>query len=140
MKLKITDPSGTLDRSFINWLCIQIRNNVLSTLNTKKLINWDEYFNSESVYKSIYKKKIFTRDIIIAGISNLYYQTTEDGFWISINPNILTPGLDRIKLISVCKLINFGNRQIPGYPIFTNTFQDIANNINTYVERYMKIS
>ena len=139
MKLKIIDPNNILDRSFINWLCIQIRNEVVTNINLKKLEKWDKYFNSENVYKSIYKKKISTRDLIVAGISNLYYQTSEDGFWISINPNKLTPGLDRIKLETICKTINFGNQQITGYPIFTNTFQEVADNITTYVEKYMKI-
>ena len=139
MKLKIIDPDNILDKSFINWLCIQIRNEVIANINLKKLDNWDQYFNSETVYKSIYKKRISTRDLIVAGISNLYYQVSEDGFWISINPTKLTPGLDRIKLETICKVINYGNRQIIGYPIFTDTFQNIADNITDYVQKYQKI-
>lgn len=140
MKLEITDPSGILGKSFIEWLAIQIRNKVIKEININKLIRWDEYFNSETVYKSIYKKKISTKDIITAGICNLYYQTSETGFWIKINPNIFTPGLDRIKLDTICRLINYGNQQISGYPIFTTVFEDIAQHINEYVERYMLIS
>jgi hypothetical protein len=136
MKLKIIDPNNMLDRSFINWLCIQIRNEVIANINLKKLDNWDRYFNSETVYKSIYKKRISTRDLIVAGVSNLYYQVSEDGFWISINPTKLTPGLDRIKLETICKVINYGNRQIIGYPIFTDTFQKVADNITDYVQKY----
>lgn len=139
MKLKILDPDNILDKSFINWLCIQIRNEVIANINLKKLDNWDQYFNSETVYKSIYKKRISTRDLIVAGISNLYYQVSEDGFWISINPTKLTPGLDRIKLETICKVINYGNRQIIGYPIFTDTFQNIADNITDYVQKYQTI-
>lgn len=139
MKLKINDPQGILDRPFITWLMVQIRNKVIIETNLKKLERWDEYFNSENVYKSIYKKRILTKDIITAGISNLCYQLTEDGFDISINPNIYTPGLDRIKLLSICKLINFGNQQISGYPIFTNIFQEVADSINDYVEKYLNI-
>lgn len=137
MKLKITDPNKILDRPFINWLCIQIRDKVIVDLDLNKLINWDNYFNSEIVYKSIYKKKISTRDVIIAGVSNLIYQLSDSGFFISINPNIFTPGLDRIKLLTICKTINFGNQQITGYPIFTNTFQYIADHLNEYMERFM---
>lgn len=137
MKLRIYDPQKILDRPFIVWLMTQIRNKVLMECNLKKLEHWDVYFNSETVYKSIYKKRIFTKDIITAGISNLHYLLTDDGFFISINPNIYTPGLDRIKLISLCKLINFGNQQILGYPIFTDIFQEIADNINDYVEKYL---
>lgn len=137
MKLEISDPKNLLDRSFIEWFKIKIRNKIVADVNLKKLENWDKFFNNQSMYKSIYKKKISTSDIILAGASNLDYVKSESNFWIRLNPNIHTPGLDRIKLDLICKLINYGNRDLVGYPIFTDTFEYFAENINEYVDRYL---
>lgn len=137
MKLEIGDPKNLLDRPFIEWLKVKIRNKILADVNLKKLENWDNFFNNQSMYKSIYKKKILTSDIILAGASNLDYVKSESNFWIRINPNIYTPGLDRVKLAVICKLINYGNRDLVGYPIFTDTFEYFAENINEYVDRYL---
>lgn len=137
MKLEISDPKNLLDRSFITWFKTKIRNKLIATIEDKKLIVWDEFFNNNPVYISIYKKKISTRDIIIAGANNLDYTKSESNFIITINNNIFTPGLDRIKLQSICKLINFGNLEIKGYPIFTDTFDYFAESIQDYVDRYL---
>lgn len=137
MKLEIGDPKNLLDRSFIEWLRVKIRNKILADVNLKKLENWDNFFNNQPMYKSIYKKKILTSDIISAGASNLDYVKSESNFWIRINPNIYTPGLDRVKLDVICKLINYGNRDLVGYPIFTDTFEYFAENIDEYVDRYL---
>lgn len=137
MKLEIGDPKNLLDRSFITWFKTKIRNKLIATIEDKKLIVWDEFFNNNPVYISIYKKRISTRDIIIAGANNLDYIKSESNFIITINNNVFTPGLDRIKLQSICKLINFGNLDIKGYPIFTGTFDYFAESIQDYVDRYL---
>lgn len=137
MQLRISDPKGVLDRSFITWLIDQIRDKILLSLNMQKLLAWDEYLNNNPVYKSIYKKKISTRDLIIAGSMNLIFTQSANAWSIFINPNTYAPGLDRVKLSSICKLINFGNFEIRNYPIFTDTFDYFAENIATYIDRYL---
>ncbi|MBO5712066.1 MAG: hypothetical protein J6R47_04440 [Acholeplasmatales bacterium] len=137
MKLEISDPKNLLDISFINWLKVKIRDKIITDINPKKLINWDNYFNQNNVYKSIYKKRISTLDIIIAGANNLDFSKSESNFMVNINHNIYTPGLDRVKIATVCKLINFGDLENKGYPIFTDTFDYFAENIQTYVDRYL---
>ena len=136
MQLEISDPKNLLDRSFILWLKVKIRDKILADLDLKKLIVWDKYLNENNVYKSIYKKQINTQDIIIAGAMNLDFSKSESNFMIYINRNIFTPGLDRIKLESICKLINFGDLGIKGYPIFTNTFDYFAESIQDYIDSY----
>ena len=137
MKLEISDPKDLLDRSFILWLKVKIRDKILVNINPKKLINWDKYLNENNVYKSIYKKKISARDVIVAGAMNLDFSKSESKFMIYINHNIFTPGLDRVKLETICKLINFGDLQNKGYPIFTDTFDYFAESIQDYVDRYL---
>ena len=137
MQLEISDPKNLLDRSFILWLKVKIRDKILADLDLKKLIVWDKYLNENNVYKSIYKKQINTRDIIVAGAMNLDFSKSESNFMIYINRNIFTPGLDRIKLESICKLINFGDLRIKGYPIFTDTFDYFAESIQDYIDSYL---
>ena len=137
MQLEISDPKNLLDRSFILWLKVKIRDKILADLDLKKLIVWDKYLNENNVYKSIYKKQINTRDIIVAGAMNLDFSKSESNFMIYINRNIFTPGLDRIKLEAICKLINFGDLGIKGYPIFTNTFDYFAESIQDYIDSYL---
>ena len=137
MKLQLNDPNQLLDDDFIKWLLPKIRNKILADLKIIKLKAWDAYFNDSGLYKSIYKKKILSEDIIISGIMKLKYHADKHMFWIIIDPNIYVPGLDRVKVESACKLINFGNRDIVGYPIFTDTFEYFADNIQDYLEMYL---
>ena len=137
MKLHLEDPKNIIDRSFIEWVKEKIRDKIISDIDPKKLIAWDEFLNSYPEYKSIYKKRISALDVITAGAMNLDYSSSASNIYIFINRNIFMPGLDRIKVESICKLINFGNQESSGYPIFTNTFEYFAKNISTYIDRYL---
>ena len=137
MKLQINDPKNLLDRSFIMWFKVKVRDKIIQSIQDDKLKAWDKYINENPTYKSIYKKHINIKDIIVAGAANLDFTKSESNFMIFINRNIFTPGLDRIKLESICKLINFGSLEIKGYPIFTNTFDYFAESIQDYVDRYL---
>lgn len=137
MQLEISDHKNLLDRAFIEWLKIKIRDKIIADIDPKKLENWDNFFNNQSMYKSIYKKKISAIDLISAGASNLDYRISDSKFQILLNPNIYASGLDRIKVDTICRLINYGNRDLAGYPIFTDTFNYFAENIDLYVSRYL---
>ena len=137
MKLKISDPNNSIELDFIKWIKDKIKDKILSDLNIKKLDIWTNYINEQQIYKSIYKKKVNCLDVILAGIYNLIYKYTFDGFVIMINPNINLPGFDRVKIASICKLINYGNQDISGYHIFTDIFEYFANNINEYLKIYL---
>ena len=137
MKIKIHDPDHVIDSKFIRWLISQIKIKVAVQLKPDKLKRWDSYLNSVSAFTSIYKKKLLARDIILAGSVNLIFTEAEDAYEIFINPNINTPGLDRVKLITLCKLINFGNREQSSYPIFTEVFNEISDNIQEYVDTWL---
>lgn len=137
MKLQIDDPKNILTENFMRWLDIQIRNKFLDTLDDNKLKNWDIFFNNQTVYKSIYKKKISTKDILTAGITNLLHASAGTQVFITINPNINMPSFNQVKVKTLCKLINFGNQDISGYPIFTDIFNYFADNLQEYLELYL---
>jgi hypothetical protein len=47
-------------------------------------------------------------------------------------------GLDRVRIETLCRLINYGNSSVKGYPIFTDTFNQVALNIKLYVDEYLR--
>lgn len=140
MKLEINDPEKLLDKAFMKWLATELKDYIIYNLNTQKADNWSKYLTDSKLYNNIYNNKINARSIIISGASNLDIVSSEDAYIIKINPNIYTSGLDRVKLDTICRLINFGNTELVGYPIFTKSFQYFADNIHEYVEKYLLIS
>ena len=137
MKLEIRDPENILQDDFIKWFLKELRNKIINSVNIRKLELWDIYFNNQTLYKSIYKKKISSLDIIKSGAANLQCVKNKESLLIQINPNINIIGLDRVTLNSACKLINYGNTEMDGYPIFTNIFEDIASNIHVYIDKFI---
>ena len=137
MKLVIHDPNSVLNDSFKPWFIMKLRNHIINSISDAKLQNWNTYLNELPEYRSIYKKKLAARDIIIAGASNLIAIDSSDSIIFMINPNIYAPGLDRVKLDSICKLINYGNNDMKAYPIFTDTFNYFRSELQTYISRFL---
>lgn len=137
MKLEIIDPNNQLDHPFIKWLIKQIQKYCISHMRADKLKRWDTYFSTKQ-FRSIYKKHIKARDILTAGIYNLTYIHAGEAIQIQINPNTNMVGFDRIKISSLCRLINYGNQEISGYPILTDVFQHFSEEFTTYLEAYIR--
>ncbi len=138
MKLEITYSNELLTKQFGNWLINKINDLFIQRINKSKLIPWDIYLNQEPSYKSIYLKKISTFDILMIGIRNLVCDDIPGKLIIKIDPNQYVPGLDRIRINSICKLITYGNTSIKGYPIILDILNEIADNIDNYIEQYME--
>lgn len=137
MYLEISNHQGLLTKSFGNWLIKELHNNFFINLNEAKLKNWDTYFEKSDEYKSIYKKKIITKEILIIGIKNLICKEAATKLIIQINPNLFVPGLDRIRIDQLCRVINYGTITTQGYPIFTDLFIEVSDNINQYIDKYI---
>lgn len=136
MKLEILDPESLLSSDFYQWLVRQIRFEIIRKIDRRKLETWDIYFNESEDYKSITNLDIKTENIILFGAKSISPTIHPTQCTITFNKNQFVPGLDRVKVESVCKLINFGNLSIKGYPIFSDTLQYVADNINDYVKRF----
>lgn len=139
MQLLITDKNDVLTKDFGNWLIQRIQEKLAVDIDERKLKKWDKFFENSSEYKSIYKKKIVTKELIVIGVRNLVCFRSPIHLSIHIDTNQFVPGLDRVRIHSVCKLINYGNQEIKGYPIFTDTFEYFASNIDDYVDQYMNL-
>lgn len=134
MQLQIEYTKNVLNQDFGNWLIKVISNEILSSINKKKLISLDKYI--EENFTHLYKKPVTSMDIIKYGLDEMYCDNSSSKLIIQISKNKFVPGMDRVRIESACKLINYGNKSVPGYPIFTNEFTHIANNISMYVDKY----
>ena len=128
-----------IDIRFIKLLIPYIKHNILQNINNIQLSNIDRYVEESNILND-YKTKNVTfksRRIIIMAINNLTVNKGKDYYIIEIDNNIIYPGYS-ITLENLCKLINFGNMDIKGYPIITNAFNHITVNVRGYFNRYFK--
>lgn len=138
MTLEIHYKEDAIDRNFIIWLTDIIRDQVKVSINGLKLIIWDEYLNKEGTLDFTTRKSITAKELIEQGADNFIIKDVPNKFIIQINNNINVNGLKSTKLETLCRLINFGNTSIKGYPIFTDTFHNVEEHIDDYVEIYYK--
>lgn len=137
MQLEIEFKEGTLNRSFGAWIIKLIREITLDNVDPKKLQGLDKYIEENFIHLSE-KKKVTCIDIINAGLNELTYDFDNTKFTIRISNHKFMQGLDRIRIETLCKLINYGTASIKGYPIFTDSFNQIAENIDIYIESYLR--
>lgn len=138
MRLEIQDKRNELDYRFGMWLIKQIQLKFRAELDTRKLVVWDKFFAESDDYKSLYGAEISTREILLSGIKCLMCSDTPDKIIIQLNPNQFVPGLDRVKVASIFRLITFGTQSIKGYPIYANVLQHFADNIGEYIDMYVE--
>lgn len=97
-----------------------------------KLINlldvWDKYL--EKLYPD---KKLSAYDILKSGIFSIYFIVSNDIVVFKLDNNRKYKDMDA-KLHELCKLINYGNKDIKGCRIFTDTFLHVLGNIDLYIE------
>lgn len=139
MHISIKRTTEEINKDFGEFLIVKIKELLLLNINEPRLILLNNYINNEIIaFKSIYRKHISAQEIILLGLQHLKVSESPTNILISINSNIFIPGYDRIKLLDACKLINYGNSEIKGYPIFTNTFTKIVNEIDDYYNEYLE--
>ncbi len=130
-----------LDDLISNQLIDSMKNYFISSIRDDKLIAFDNYINSEKLFKSnLYKSKqdyISTKDLLIECIDNLVYTKNTNLYIIEINSKKNSKKLDA-KLIYISKLINYGNMQLAPYPIFTELFDYYAEIFPKIFEEYME--
>lgn len=137
MELIIKDSSKLLQGHFSTWLLDRIKESLIQNIDERKARNWDEYLNSENKFKSIYLKKLKAVDMLLIGINNIVLTTTQDKLVYHIDNNQYVPGLDRVKVLDMCKLINYGTLSHPAYPLFTTTFEEIKTHLEEYIDEYL---
>ena len=120
--------------NFILFLKKKMLSYIAYILDIKRLVAYDEFFNSEEFRKISGNVVIDSKKVIVLGMSNLTHKRFESTTHIFINPNLTYPGTT-LKIESLCKIINYGNLSIDAYPIFSMTFNHFSKNIGKYVDR-----
>ena len=91
--------------------------------------------NEVSRYKSILKKHISITEVCQIAFQNIIVLRFGNNITIKINEKVLLPNTN-VKLIELCKLINNGNLDLKAYPIFTEIFNDVKDNLEKYYSEY----
>ena len=139
MRLKLTTESEFFDARFAQWLITRVQEVFYTKLDKNKLVKWNTFFDNSTQFNTITGKPFDTEQVVLFAIKSLIYEVESSELTIKFSPNKLVPNLDRVKVEMIVKTINFGTAEITGYPIFTETFDAVADNINNYVEEYVNL-
>lgn len=117
MKLSVNE---RLDIKSINLIKNIIRHNIVYNINDDSIQRWQEYIN-ESFKELGLKKSIDVNNVIAQSTKALIHRKFVNHTDFFINPLINVSG-SRIKLLDMCKLINYGNIEMPGTYLYTKAF------------------
>ena len=132
MRLDINTKYGL---EFVLYIIKKLQEYIIGNINDKKLAFIEEYINQN--YKSIYRKHISARDVLVSSAMNLTYQIYANKFTVEIDSKQILYGTNA-KLYDICKLINFGVLGMGSYPILTESFDYFRDNLDYMYEYYIR--
>ena len=132
MRLDINTKYGL---EFVLYIIKKLQEYIIGNINDKKLVFIEEYINQN--YKSIYRKHISARDVLVSSAMNLTYQIYANKFTVEIDSKQILYGTNA-KLYDICKLINFGVLGMGSYPILTESFDYFRDNLDYMYEYYIR--
>lgn len=136
MKLQIDRNKYPLNVSEQNKLLDFIKEKIILNVDESKLINWNEFIHSDKYKADKRTNNITATQIVVRGANNLVIDEEKDYLVIHIDKYKLVFEFSK-RLFDMCKMINYGNTFVKGYSIFSNTFQDISNNLYKYLEEIL---
>ena len=80
MRLDINTKYGL---EFVLYIIKKLQEYIIGNINDKKLVFIEEYINQN--YKSIYRKHISARDVLVSGAMNMTYQIYANKFTVEID-------------------------------------------------------
>lgn len=128
--------------NFLKWLPNKMADYLIENIDSRKLIYFDEYINSDNIIKwrSERLKHILTsKDILIAGTYNLTIDHNNNSYTIRLNPNAFIPDT-YAKFINIINLINYGTLTLFAYPIYDKMMEFFAENIQSFYQVYLEES
>lgn len=120
---------------FIQFLKKRMLGYIAMNLNTDKLKTFDEYFSSDA-FKSVYGD-VIVHPVVIFKLSILNLKVVHYPKYatLMIDDKIMYPNT-QIRLIDLCKLLNYGNLSVEAYPIISDTFRHFSTHLISYVNKY----
>lgn len=136
MHIIIEDKKNLLTYDFLNWLLEELKDLIITKLNPSKMKPFDNYLNKTDLFKLHALKKYSCLSFINFSLKHLILTKHNSTITIKFNDKIYITGLTLTNIDTFCKFINYGDVTIKGYPIFTECFSEIVDNLNTYVNAY----
>lgn len=137
MQLVLYDEANKLPKLFPQWLLRRIKTNLVHNMNIAKINLWNDVLNEQYKEFKLYPISLKADRIIRLGIDHVIISSTDDTVIYHIDSNVFVPGLDRVKVSEICKLINYGTLSQEGFPLFTQTFNEVENNFTYYISEYL---
>lgn len=113
----------------INYIPEKLFNYVVLNLNEEKVLSLDEYLHKHLKINSS------SRDIIEYGFNNLFISDTGTEFIVMIDSTLNVPDSTE-NLLSVIKLIDYGNLEIKGINLISQAFSYVVMQIHNFVKMY----
>lgn len=135
MKL-LVEKSAEYNKDFVEWLIGVIRDEVLLRINDNYLDNMEYYLNTMLSNSTLSDDQIDLYLAVIQILDHLEYVNGFSHYHIQINPVARLSGTT-FKLLAIAKFINYGNQDVVGCGVFTESFSYIGNNIAEYYRTYL---
>lgn len=113
-----------------NFIPEKLFNYVVLNLNEEKVSSLDEYL-IESL-----KINNSSRDIIEYGLNNLFISDNGTEYIVRVDNNLLVPETNQ-NLLTVIKLIEYGNLEVKGINLISQAFSYVVMQIQNFVDVYL---
>lgn len=142
MELELKNDNNLELDDFCNWLILEMRKYMSSSLDYGKLIPFNNYINDSDInaIKWNDKDKAYTisvRELTLWAFDYMVVKKEGNDYIIKFDNNALIPDTST-KIIDIIKLINYGNLTLFAYPIFDEMTDFFALNIDSYLDKYIK--
>ena len=124
------------DLNFCNWLIENIKSYLLMFDDFSRYKQIEEYINSNILRSKKYRYLSMHDIFFIAAAS---YECINYGSTaiIQINPQIKIYNTN-IKVIDICKILNYGSISVKGIDIFSQIANHVKLNLNNYYREYCR--
>lgn len=139
MNIKIlTEDNYETKNNFINYLIKQLQKLIIEKYNKEKSFIIEKYINDNEIIKYRYSDKYTSvLDLYKIAVSNLKIKSDKKSnmYNITVDKNIMIPDSNTY-LISIVKLLEFGNLEIQKYGLLENCMQYICDNLDTFYNKF----
>lgn len=139
MELRVQDSNQIIDIDFGEWLISHIRVKLLSSVSKYRFDKWDDFLTESENISRLYTRQYSVLEVVKFASKNIVCKGATGDISIQFDNTKLVPGFDRLPLNTILKTINYGTLDIKGCPIFTDTLEYFAKDIDTYVHMYYNI-
>lgn len=120
---------------FLSFLKRRMLGYISMHINLDKVKAFDEYFESDAFKRSYGDTEVCSATIFKMSVTNLKIVHYPTYATISIDDKLMYPDTN-IRLIDLCKLMNYGNLSVDAYPIISDTFRHFSTHMKYYVNKY----